>query len=95
MRKYDITAEDIEKLRSLAELDDETFSALLSSVLAALGASRNQAAMMRSNSGAIRSMLSNASDSDIRRLAQRLGPRKTSEILDLVGGGSSDGEENT
>lgn len=95
MRKYDITAEDAQKLRALAELDEQTFSALLSSVLSALGASRNQAAMMRSNSGAIRSMLSTASDSDIRRLAQRLGPRKTGEILDIIGGGSVDGEENT
>lgn len=91
MRKYDINAEDTQKLRALATLDDETFAAMLSSVLSALGASRNQAAMMKSNSSAIRSMLANASDNDIKKLAYRLGPQKTGEILDIIGG-SNDGK---
>ncbi len=90
MRKYDITAEEAQKLRQIATLDDETFSAMLSSVLSALGASRNQTAMMRSNSSAIRAMLANASDNDIKKLAYRLGPQKTSEILDIVGVVSDD-----
>ncbi len=84
MRKYEVSAEDVQKLRRLTALDEKSFVSLLSSVVTALGASGKQAAMMTANSGAIRAMISRASDNDIRKLASRLGPQKTGEILAII-----------
>ncbi len=95
MKNYDISASDVQKLRKLATLEDKTFSNLLSSVVAALGASRSQASMMIANSGAIRMMISRASDNDIRKLAARLGPQKTKEILDIIDAGTSETVNNS
>jgi hypothetical protein len=84
MKKYDISAEEVQKLRQAARLDDESFAKLLSAVTRALGASERQISTMLSSSGAVRAMISRASDRDIRSLAARIGREKTSEILGMI-----------
>ena len=83
MKKYEISAQDTDKIRALAELDKESFAALISSVINAMGGSKAQAAAMSANSEAIRNMLASASDSDIKKLAARLGQEKTDTLIGL------------
>lgn len=84
IKNYDINAEDIRRLRALSQLPDEDFTRLLSAVLPALGASEKQASVMISNHNAIRNMIRSASDSDIKKLSRRLGPKQTAEILCMI-----------
>ena len=94
MKKYEISDLDADKIRALAALDKESFSALISSVISAMGGSKAQATAMSANSEAIRNMLISASDSDIKKLAARLGQEKTSELIGLSSS-HADGKEPT
>ena len=85
MRNYEVSAEDIRCLRGLVTLDGESFSEILEAVLGVLGASGTQRAMLIANSGALRNMLARSSDTDLRKLASRIGPQKTREVLDIIG----------
>ena len=84
MKNYEISAEDLQKLRRATSLDDESFKKLVPIVARALGASERQTAMMTSNCGAIRAMIMRASDKDIRSLARKIGSEKTVEILEMI-----------
>ncbi len=94
MKKYEISEQDADKIRALAELDKESFAALISSAVSAMGGSKAQAAAMSMNSEAIRKMIASASDSDIKKLAARLGREKTNELIGLSPDGT-DGKDQT
>ncbi|MBE6608834.1 MAG: hypothetical protein E7633_09805 [Ruminococcaceae bacterium] len=94
MEKYEISAQDADKIRALAALDKDSFAALISSAMSAMGMNKAQAAAISANSEAIRGMLMSASDSDIKKLAARLGREKTDELLGLSSG-TSDGNQPT
>ena len=91
MKKYEMSAEDADKIRALANLDKESFAQVISSALGAMGMSRSQVAAISANSEALRAMIARASDSDIKKLAARLGSEKTNELLSL----SPDGTDNS
>lgn len=84
MKNYEIGAEEVQKLRQAARLDDESFSKLLFAVTKALGASDRQIGTMMSNGAAIRAMISRSSEKDLRSLARRIGKEKTAEILKMI-----------
>lgn len=88
MKKYEMSAQDVDKIRSLAALDKEHFAEVISSVLSAMGMSKAQVAAISANSEALRGMIARASDSDIKKLAARLGSEKTNELLGLSLGGT-------
>lgn len=90
MKKYEMSAEDADKIRALANLDKESFAAVIASALSAMGMSKAQVAALSANSEALRAMIARASDSDIKILAARLGSEKTNELLGL----SPDGTDN-
>lgn len=83
MKKYEMSAEDADKIRALANLDTDRFAEVISSALASMGMNRAQVAAISANSEALRSMIARASDSDIKKLAARLGSEKTNELLGL------------
>ncbi len=91
MKKYEMSAEDADKIRALANLDKESFAEVISSALSAMGMNRAQVAALSANSEALRAMIARASDSDIKKLAARLGSEKTNELLGL----SPDGTDNS
>ena len=90
MKKYEMSAEDADKIRAIANLDKESFAEVISSALSAMGMNRAQVAALSANSEALRAMIARASDSDIKKLAARLGSEKTNELLGL----SPDGTDN-
>lgn len=94
MKKYEISAQDVDKIRRLSELDKESFAALISSAISAMGGSKAQVAAMSMNSEAIQKMIASASDSDIKKLAARLGREKTNELIGLSSA-DTDGKEPT
>ena len=83
MKKYELSERDADKIRALATLDNESFAQVISSALTAMGMNRSQVAAISANSEALRSMIARASDSDIKKLAARLGSEKTNELLGL------------
>ena len=83
-----MSTEDINKIRTLATLDKESFTRVISSALSAMGMSKAQVAAISANSEALRAMIARASDSDIKKLAARLGSEKTNELLSLSPDGS-------
>ena len=91
MKKYEMSAEDADKIRAIANLDKESFAEVISSALSAMGMNRAQVAALSANSEALRAMIARASDSDIKKLAARLGSEKTNELLGL----SPDGTDNS
>ena len=91
MKKYEMSAEDADKIRALANLDKESFAEVISSALSAMGMNRAQVAALSANSEALRAMIARASDSDIKKLAARLGSEKTNELIGL----SPDGTDNS
>lgn len=84
MKRYEINAQDSEKLRGLAQLDEKQFAEMLSSVASGLGMNDRQKASLVSNSEAVRKMLAGASDYELKRLSSRLGKERTGAILDAV-----------
>ena len=90
MKKYEMSTEDADKIRALANLDRDRFAEIISSALTSMGMSRAQVAAISANSEALRAMIARASDSDIKKLAARLGSEKTNELLGLSPDGTNE-----
>ena len=78
---------DPSKLRTLAQIDDNRFSAMLFTAARAVGLSPEQARTAAANAPAFKKMLSSASDQELRLLLEKL---KTSpaDLLGQLGGKS-------
>lgn len=78
---------DPSKLRSLAQIDDNRFAAMLFTAARAVGLSPEQARTAAANAPAFKQMLQSASDEDLRLLLQKL-QSSPADLLGQLGGGS-------
>ncbi|MGM9680980.1 MAG: hypothetical protein ACI3XR_05690 [Eubacteriales bacterium] len=69
---------DVSDLRNL---DDEQFRQMVRMAAGAMGLSPDQVENLISNTPALKTMLAGASDSDLQKLANRIGKDRTEEIL--------------
>ncbi|MBO5778864.1 MAG: hypothetical protein J6R82_04780 [Clostridia bacterium] len=78
---------DPSKLRSLAQIDDNRFSAMLFTAARAVGLSPEQAKTAAANAPAFKKMLRSASDEELRLLLAKL-QSSPADLLGQIGGGS-------
>lgn len=78
---------DPSKLRALAEIDDNRFSAMLFTAARAVGLSPEQAKTAAANAPAFKKMLQSASDRDLRLLLEKL-QTSPADLLGQLGGSS-------
>ena len=78
---------DPSKLRSLAQIDDNRFAAMLFTAARAVGLSPEQAKLAAQNAPAFKQTLQSASDEELRQLLQKL-QSSPADLLGKLGGGS-------
>lgn len=78
---------DPSKLRALAQIDDNRFSAMLFTAARAVGLSPEQAKTAAQNAPAFKKMLQSATDEELRLLLGKLNS-SPADLLGQLGGGS-------
>lgn len=68
-------------LSDLRKMDDEQLQQMVRMAATAMGLSQEQVKNLMSNTPMLKSMLASASDSDLQKLANRIGKDQTAEIL--------------
>lgn len=68
-------------LSDLRKMDDEQLQQMVLMAATAMGLSQEQVKNLMSNTPMLKSMLASASDSDLQKLANRIGKNQTAEIL--------------
>ena len=78
---------DPSKLRALAQIDDNRFSAMLLTAARAVGLSPEQAKLAAQNAPAFKKMLLSASDEELRQLLHKLST-SPADLFGQLGGKS-------